>query len=190
MMIPKDILEKIQTDRYGLILISSTLEVATDEMNEQLTEIEDIVKKYDDNAILAGVAPLLDDLAEIAGHDFNIVNTTSIAVIFIIMLFVLRSISLPIILMIVIEFAIFINMGIPYYTGTILPFIASIVIGTIQLGATIDYAILITSKYINYRKEGKNKKETIDYALRKFNKCNIYIWFMFLCCNIWSWNVF
>ncbi|MBR1539808.1 MAG: MMPL family transporter [Clostridia bacterium] len=165
MMIPTSILEKIQTDQYGLILISSTLEVATDEMNEQLTEINDIVVEYDDKAILAGVAPLLDDLAEIAGHDFNIVNTVSIGVIFVIMLFVLKSISLPFILMIVIEFAIFINMGIPYYRGIILPFIASIVIGTIQLGATIDYAILITSKYINMRKSGKNKQETIDYAL-------------------------
>ena len=165
MMIPTSILEKIQTDQYGLILISSTLEVATDEMSEQLTEINDIVAEYDDKAILAGVAPLLDDLAEIAGHDFNIVNTVSIGVIFVIMLFVLKSISLPFILMIVIEFAIFINMGIPYYTGTILPFIASIVIGTIQLGATIDYAILITSKYINMRKSGKNKQETMDYAL-------------------------
>ena len=164
-IIPESILEKIQTDEYGLVLISSTLEVATDEMSEQLTDIEKIVEKYDDKAILAGVAPLLDDLAEIADHDFNSVNVISIGVIFVIMLFVLKSASLPFILMVVIEFAIFINMGIPYYTGTILPFIASIVIGTIQLGATIDYAILITSKYINTRKAGKSKQETIDYAL-------------------------
>jgi len=165
MMIPKELLNKIQTDKYGLILISSTLEVATDEMNKQLTEIKEIVAKYDDGAILAGVAPLLDDLAVIADHDFNTVNTISIGVIFIIMLFVLKSAVLPFILMAVIEFAIFINMGIPYYTGTVLPFVASIVIGTIQLGATIDYAILITSKYINTRKAGNSKKETIDYAL-------------------------
>ena len=164
-MIPESILEKIQTDKYGLVLISSTLEVATDEMSDQLIEIEKIVADYDDGAILAGVAPLLDDLSEIAGHDFDTVNMISIGVIFVIMLFVLKSFSLPFILIIVIEFAIFINMGIPYYTGTVLPFIASIVIGTIQLGATIDYAILITSKYINMRKTGKSKKETIDEAL-------------------------
>ena len=165
MMIPSKLLDKIQTDKYGLILISSTLEVATTEMNEQLTDIKNIIEKYDDKAILAGVAPLLDDLAVIADHDFNAVNTISIGVIFVIMLFVLKSAVLPFILMAVIEFAIFINMGIPYYTGTIIPFVASIVIGTIQLGATIDYAILITSKYINTRKAGKSKQETIDYAL-------------------------
>ena len=170
MMIPKEILNKIQTDRYGLVLISSTLEVATNDMSNQINEIKEIVLKYDDKAILAGVAPLLDDLSEIADHDFNSVNTISIGIIFIIMLFVLKSISLPFILMIVIEFAIFINMGIPYYTNTILPFIASIVIGTIQLGATIDYAILITTKYINTRKSGKTKDGTIEYALRNFNK--------------------
>lgn len=164
-MIPQDVLDKIETDKYQLVLISSPLEVATDEMSEHISSIKNIVKKYDDKAILAGVAPLLEDLATIADHDFNSVNTISIAIIFVIMLFVLKSISLPIILMVVIEFAIFINMGIPHYTGTVLPFIASIVIGTIQLGATIDYAILITTKYIALRKEGKNKKETLDYAL-------------------------
>ena len=107
----------------------------------------------------------MNDLVEIADHDFNSVNTISIGIIFVIMLIILKSISLPFILMIVIEFAIFINMGIPYYQGTVLPFIASIVIGTIQLGATIDYAILITSKYTNKRKEGIEKKDAIDYAL-------------------------
>ena len=165
MMIPSEILDKIQTDKYGLILVSSNLEVATSDMSDQLTQIQNIVEEYDDNAIIAGVAPLLDDLAEIANHDFNSVNTISIGVIFVIMLFVLKSAVLPVILMVVIEFAIFINMGIPYYTNTVLPFIASIVIGTIQLGATIDYAILITTKYINTRKSGKSKQETIDYAL-------------------------
>ena len=107
----------------------------------------------------------MKDLVEISDHDFNSVNTVSIAIIFIIMIVVLKSISLPVILITVIEFAIFINMGIPYYTNTILPFIASIVIGTIQLGATIDYAILITTKYINGRKEGKDKREAIGEAL-------------------------
>ena len=165
MMIPKDILSKIQTDKYGLVMISSNLEVATNPMSEQLKAIEKVVSKYDENAIIAGVAPLLDDLAEIANHDFNSVNTTSIAVIFIIMLFILKSISVPVILIAVIEFAIFINMGIPYYTNITLPFVASIVIGTIQLGATIDYAILITNKYINARKDGKDKKEAAKESL-------------------------
>ena len=107
----------------------------------------------------------MNDLVEISDHDFNSVNIFSIAVIFIIMIFVLKSISLPIILICIIEFAIFINMGIPYYTNTTLPFIASIVIGTIQLGATIDYAILITTKYIQKRKEGKEKKEAVQFAV-------------------------
>lgn len=164
-MIPKEILDKIQTDKYSLILVSSNLEMATDEINTQIEQINNIIKKYDENAILAGEAPLMNDLVTIANHDFESVNTISIVVIFIIMLIILKSISLPVLLMAVIEFAIFINMGIPYYSGTVLPFIASIVIGTIQLGATIDYAILITSKYIAKKKEGMNKKDTIDYAL-------------------------
>lgn len=164
-IIPERILNKIQTEKYSLILVSSKYEMATDELNNQITEINKIIKKYDEGAILAGEGPLMNDLVEIANHDFNSVNTISIAIIFVIMLIILKSVSLPFILMIVIEFAIFINMGIPYYTGTQLPFVASIVIGTIQLGATIDYAILITSKYIFKRKNGKEKKEAIDYAL-------------------------
>ncbi len=107
----------------------------------------------------------MKDLVQISDHDFKSVNTVSIGVIFVIMIFVLKSISLPIILISVIEFAIFINMGIPYYTGTIIPFVASIVIGTIQLGATIDYAILITNKYINNRQSGKSKNESVSDAL-------------------------
>ena len=139
--------------------------MATDELNEQITKVNNIIKKYDKDAILAGEGPLMKDLVEIANHDFNSVNTVSIAIIFIIMIFVLKSISLPVILITIIEFAIFINMGIPAYTHTSLPFVASIVIGTIQLGATIDYAILITTKYITLRKEGKDKKVAIDEAL-------------------------
>ena len=124
-----------------------------------------IIKEYDDTAILAGEGPLMKDLVEISDHDFNSVNTVSIAIILVIMVFVLKSVSLPIILIAAIEFAIFINMGIPAYTGTIIPFIASIVIGTIQLGATIDYAILITTKYKTARIEGKDKHQAIDEAL-------------------------
>lgn len=164
-MLPEDIKEVFENDKYQLVLINSSYEMATDELNNQITQINEIVKDYDEGAILAGEGPLMKDLVQISDHDFNSVNIVSIAVIFVIMILVLKSISLPIILMITIEFAIFINMGIPYYTGTVIPFIASIVIGTIQLGATIDYAILITTKYITKRKEGRDKKEAISEAL-------------------------
>lgn len=163
--LPEDIVSIFQSDKYQMILINSKYEMATDELNAQVETINQIIKKYDENAILAGEGPLMKDLVEISNHDFNSVNTVSIAIIFAIMIVVLKSISLPVILIAVIEFAIFINMGIPYYTNTVLPFIASIVIGTIQLGATIDYAILITTKYITARKEGKDKKEAVDEAL-------------------------
>ena len=164
-MMPDEILEKLENDKYSLIILNSKYEIATDELNSQVDEVINVIKQYDENAILAGEGPLMKDLVEISDHDFKSVNTVSIAVIFIIMIFVLKSISLPVILICVIEFAIFINMGIPYYTNTVLPFIASIVIGTIQLGATIDYAILITTKYKTERISGKNKKDAIDFAL-------------------------
>lgn len=154
-----------ENDEYQMIIINSKYEMATDELNTQIAEINHIIKQYDEKAILAGEGPLMKDLVEISDHDFNSVNVVSIAVIFIIMIIVLKSISLPVILIAVIEFAIFINMGIPAYTNTILPFVASIVIGTIQLGATIDYAILITTKYCNLRKEGKTKQEAVKEAL-------------------------
>lgn len=164
-MIPDEILNKVENDNYQLIIINSNYEMATDELNSQIDELNEIIKKYDDKAIVAGEGPLMKDLVEICDHDFNSVNTVSIGIIFILMILVLKSVSLPVILICVIELAIFINMGIPYYTGTILPFIASIVIGTIQLGATIDYAILITTKYITHRKEGKTRHDSIDEAL-------------------------
>ncbi len=151
--------------KYQMIIIDSDYELATDELTNQISEINKIIKEYDNDAILAGEGPLMNDLVEIADHDFNSVNYVSMAVIFIIMIINLKSFALPILLMIAIEFAIFINMGIPAYTGTKLPFVASIVIGTIQLGATIDYAILITTKYIGERKAGKDKFKAIDYAL-------------------------
>ncbi|MBO5398378.1 MAG: MMPL family transporter [Clostridia bacterium] len=164
-IIPDEILNKIQNEKYQLIIVNSIYEMATDELNSQVNLVNNIIKEYDENAILAGEGPLMKDLVEISDHDFNSVNSVSIGIIFIIMIFVLKSISLPVILIIVIEFAIFINMGIPCYTNTEIPFIASIVIGTIQLGATIDYAILITTKYINHRKESLSKKEAIGNAL-------------------------
>ncbi len=164
-ILPKDVKSIFMSDEYQLILINSKFEMATDELNNQVNTINNIIKKYDQNAILAGEGPLMKDLVEISDHDFNSVNSVSIGIIFVIMLIVLKSASLPVILMFVIEFAIFINMGIPYYKGEIIPFIASIVIGTIQLGATIDYAILITTKYITNRKSGLEKKEAVGEAL-------------------------
>lgn len=164
-VIPKELADIFQNEKYQMIIINSKYEMATDELNNQIEKIKDIIKNYDDKAILAGEGPLMKDLVEISNHDFNSVNTVSIGIIFIIMIIVLKSVSLPVILIIVIEFAIFINMGIPYYTNTTLPFIASIVIGTIQLGATIDYAILITTKYIENRKLGKDKKKAVSEAL-------------------------
>ena len=164
-MMPDKIKDMLVSDKYQLVLINSEYEMATDELNEQIGKVNEIVKATDENAILAGEGPLMKDLVEVADHDFKSVNIVSIVIILILMIFVLKSGSLPIILTIVIEFAIFINMGIPYYTHTTLPFVASIVIGTIQLGATIDYAILITTKYKENRLNGMNKKDSIDKAL-------------------------
>ena len=164
-MLPDDLTKKIKNEKYQLVVINSKYEMATNELNKQIEEVNKVIEKYDKNAILAGEGPLMNDLVEVSDHDFNSVNTVSIAIIFVIMVFVLKSISLPVILICIIEFAIFINMGIPFYTHTTLPFVASIVIGTIQLGATIDYAILITTKYIEMRKQGKNKHEAIEYAV-------------------------
>lgn len=162
---PSDIKDIFVGSKYQLIIINSEYELATDELTKQISEVNNIIKQYDENSILAGEGPLMNDLVEIADHDFNSVNYVSIGIIFIIMIFVLKSAVLPVLLMCAIEFAIFINMGIPAYTNTTIPFIASIVIGTIQLGATIDYAILITTKYIGKRKEGLDKYQSIDYAL-------------------------
>lgn len=164
-MLPEDITSIFESDKYQMVIINSKYEIATNELNSQIEEVNKIIKEYDDTAILAGEGPLMKDLVEISDHDFNSVNTVSIAIILVIMVFVLKSVSLPIILIAAIEFAIFINMGIPAYTGTVIPFIASIVIGTIQLGATIDYAILITTKYIQNRKDGKDKKQAVSEAL-------------------------
>ena len=163
-MLPEDVIKLFKSDKYQMILVNSEYEIATNELNDQITKITDIVKSYDQNSIVAGEGPLMKDLIKISDTDFHNVNYTSIAVIFIIMLFVLKSISLPIILVFAIEFAIFMNMSTFYYTGITLPFIASIVIGTIQLGATIDYAILMTTKYLEKRKTS-NKYDSMKYSL-------------------------
>ena len=164
-MLPSKIRNLLETDRYRLILVNSQYEIATDELNEQIVQLNTIVKNYDKNAILAGEGPLMNDLVEITAVDFRNVNYVSIGVIFIIMFFVLKSFSLPVLLVLSIEFAIFINMGVPYWQGKSIPFVSSIVIGTIQLGATIDYAILLTTKYLAERKSGKDKKEAVGEAL-------------------------
>ena len=154
-----------KTDDYSLVLVLSSYSIASDELNNQIAKVNEIVDKYDDGAIVAGEGPLMKDLVEISDRDFNSVNTVSIAVIFVIMAIVLKSISLPVLLMAAIEFAIFLNLGASYVTGVEIPFIASIVIGTIQLGATIDYAILLTTKYLAERKRGVEKVTAIRKAL-------------------------
>lgn len=168
--IPEDMMSDelksvFESDQYKMIYINSLYEVATDELNDQIGKVNQIVKSYDQNALLAGEGPCMKDLVNIADQDFQSVNTTSILVIFVIMMFVLKSISLPVLLVSGIELAVFINMSIAYYTGDVVPFVASIVIGTIQLGATIDYAILLTTKYLEGRKNGINKHEAMAAAL-------------------------
>jgi len=165
-MLPSDLLDVVQNDEYELLMISSEYAVASDEVNAQCDKLDEILDKYDTKGMLIGEAPCTKDLINITNEDFARVSAVSIVAIFIIIFFVFRSISLPVILVAVIEFAIFINMGIPSYTGTVLPFIASIVIGTIQLGATVDYAILMTNKYKSARYAGIEKKEAITQALQ------------------------
>ena len=157
-LMPNDLVNLLENDKYQLVIINSDYEIASDELNKQVGEVSKIIKKYDKNAILAGEGPLMKDLVVTADHDFKMVNYTSIGVIFIIMLFVLQSTGLPIILIFAIEFAIFLNMACAYFTGTKLPFVASIVVGTIQLGATIDYAILMSTKYLEERHNNKKDK--------------------------------
>ena len=164
-MLTDEVKSMLETNKYKIVLINSTYEIATEELNEQIAKVNDIVKKYDKDSIVAGEGPLMKDLVEITDQDFKNVNTTSIAIIFVLMLIVLKSISLPVLLVSAIEFAIFINMGVPYFTSTEIPFIASVVIGTIQLGATIDYAILLTTKYLEERKLGKDKHQAVKIAL-------------------------
>ena len=164
-MIPKSVREIIEDDKYQMILISSEYKTASDEVNAQIDEINDIVDDYDENGMLIGEAPCTKDLITITDTDFKVVSAISIVAIFVIIALVFRSITLPIILVAVIEFAIFVNMCIPFYTHTQIPFIASIVIGTIQLGATVDYAILMTNNYKGARMAGLEKKEAVQRAV-------------------------
>lgn len=164
-LLPDSLVSKLKGDDYQIMMVSTDYKVASDEVNNQITEVNDIVKKYDSSAMVIGEAPCTKDLITITDKDFKVVSAISIVAIFFIIFFVLRSISLPVVLVAAIEFAIFINMGIPYYTGTQIPFIASVVIGTIQLGATVDYAILMTTRYKKERSAGCTKKEAITTAL-------------------------
>ena len=164
-IIPDDVRELLISGNYQLMLVGSEYAVASDEVNAQCEQINTIIKKYDSSAMLIGEAPCTKDLIEITDEDFKRVSVVSIGAIFLIIALVFQSVSLPVILVSVIEFAIFINMGIPAYTKTTLPFIASIVIGTIQLGATVDYAILMTNKYKKERSQGAKKEDAVTAAL-------------------------
>jgi len=165
-MIPSDVKEMLESDEYEMIMIASEYKTASDEINAQIDDVNTIVKSYDSSAMVVGEAPCTKDLITITDKDFNVVNWVSILAVFFIIAFVLKSASLPFILVAVIEFAIFINMGIPAYTGTTIPFISSVVIGTIQLGSTVDYAILMTTRYCKERKDGHSKKEATTIALQ------------------------
>ena len=163
-MIPSDLKDIFQSDQYELAFVCSEYASATDEVNAQIASIQEVVKQYDSTGMVIGEAPLMKDLQDVTDVDLVNVNVLSIAAIFVIILIIFKSISLPVILVAVIEFAIMINMAIPYYQGISLPFVASIVIGAIQLGATVDYAILMTTRYQKERQNGKDKMEAISIA--------------------------
>ncbi|RGO23518.1 hypothetical protein DXB23_12590 [Dorea sp. OM02-2LB] len=165
-MIPASVTEALKNDEYQLMLVNSEYKVATDQVNAQIKELNQILHSYDEGGMLIGEGPLTADLIDITDKDFKTVSAVSIGIIFLIILILFKSISLPVILVSVIEFAIFINMGIPYYIGTKLPFVASIVIGTIQLGSTVDYAILMTTRYKRERNHGAEKYDAITTAHR------------------------
>ena len=164
-VLPESLVEVLKSDRYQLMLVNSSYRVSTDDCNRQIDEINAIIKKYDEGAMLIGEAPCTKDLISVTDHDFEVVNWISIGAIFLIIALVLKSASLPFILVAVIEFAIFINLGLPYYTGQELVFIAPICISTIQLGSTVDYAILMTTRYKKERRDGQDKKGAVTTAL-------------------------
>ena len=164
-MLPESVTSLLESDRWELLLINSEYKVASDAVNTQIDELNAILKKYDPDGMLIGEAPCMKDMIETTGHDFEVVNAVSIIAIFVIILLVEKSLSLPFILIAVIELAIFINLGLPHYLGQSLPFIAPICISTIQLGATVDYAILMTTRYKAERSSGKGKREAVSIAL-------------------------
>ena len=163
--LPSKMVSELKGEDYQIMMIATDYKIASDDINNQINKVNDIVKSYDSKAMVVGEAPCTKDLITITDKDFKTVSAVSIVAIFVIILFVLKSISLPVILVAAIEFAIFVNMGMPYFTHTQIPFIASVVIGTIQLGATVDYAILMTTRYKKERSQGLAKKEAIQTAL-------------------------
>ena len=164
-ILPESVTSILKSDRWELILINSEYRAASDLVNDQLDELNAILKKYDPSGMLIGEAGCMKDMIETTGHDFRVVNAVSIVLVFVIILLVEKSLSLPVILIAVIELAIFINLGLPHYLGETLPFIAPICISTIQLGATVDYAILMTTRYKQERAAGKDKREAVTIAL-------------------------
>ncbi|MDD6455440.1 MAG: MMPL family transporter [Lachnospiraceae bacterium] len=164
-MIPSDVSGMLKGDHYQLMLVTTKYKTASDEVNNQITELQEITKKYDENSMVIGEAACTKDLINITDRDFKVVNIVSIAAIFILILLVLKSFSLPVILVVVIELAIYINLGLCWFLGTTEPFIASVVIGTVQLGATVDYAILMTNRFKRERASGKSKTEAVETAL-------------------------
>ena len=164
-LIPANVKDVLESGHWKLLLISSRYAVATDEVNAQCGEINRVLKSYDPNGMLIGEAPCTKDLIEITNHDFAVVSSVSIGAIFLLILLVLKSGLLPVVLVMVIELAIYMNMSIAYYTGTTLPFIASVCIGTIQLGATVDYAILMTTRYKRERMQGEGREQAVKTAL-------------------------
>ena len=173
-MLPESVTSMLKNDKYQLLMVNSTYKVATDKVNKQIEEIDKILDKYDEGAMLVGEGPLTKDLINITDTDFKRVSAVSIGIVFVIILLLFKSVTIPVILVGVIEFAIFVNMGIPFYTGTKLPFVASIVIGTIQLGATVDYAILMTTRYQRERNRGAGKFDAITTA-HKFSAQSIIV---------------
>ena len=164
-ILPDHLRQILESDRWKLLLIVSEYRSASDEVNEQITALNGILKKYDRGGMLIGEAPCMKDLIETTDHDFAVVNAISIAMVFLIIFFVAKSVTLPILLISVIEVAIFINLGLPHYLGSTLPFIAPIAISTIQLGATVDYAILMTTRYKSERIAGSDRKAAVLTAL-------------------------
>ena len=173
-MLPESVTGMLKSDKYQLLMVNSTYKVATDKVNKQIEQIDKIMDKYDKGAMLVGEGPLTKDLINITDTDFKRVSAVSIGIVFVIILLLFKSVTIPVILVGVIEFAIFVNMGIPFYTGTKLPFVASIVIGTIQLGATVDYAILMTTRYQRERSRGAGKFDAITTA-HKFSAQSIIV---------------
>lgn len=165
-MLPESVKEVLKSDDWELLLVNSEYKTATDEVNAQINELNTILKKYDSKGMLIGEAPCTKDLIETTDEDFKVVNAVSIVAIFVIIALVEKSITLPLILVAVIELSIFINLGLAHLTGTSLPFIAPICISTIQLGATVDYAILMTTRYKQERYEGRDKREAVTNALK------------------------